>query len=241
MLGNLVKHEIQSAGRLMSVVYGVIGLAALLALGIYWLLRPKTVCIFGVIIYVITMIVMFVTSYIYMCFRFYQTMYTAQGYLTHTLPVRTSQILNVKILVSFGYMLLTVAVCALSATIVGAVITGEGPGAAISVLQAALQEMAQEFGMGAQIVCAFLLATAVLSFLSSLLMCFAGCSIGQLFHRSKGAYGIGAIIVLYYLTQIIMTIVVAVTFLFTHTHDLMFQARWFMCVSISMMLLINIT
>ena len=41
----------------------------------------------AMVFYVLGVFALFVVSYVYMCVHFYKTMYSDQGYLTHTLPV----------------------------------------------------------------------------------------------------------------------------------------------------------
>lgn len=215
MLGKLVKQEIKSQSRAMLGIYGILaGMTLLISILVF--LRSiigndvlKFIYpIFGVI-YIMTLVVCFVAGFIYLCVHFYQTMYTGQGYLTHTLPVHTIQILNTKILVSVVYFFLTGACCVLSIFAV-ACSTGTA-GYAAAELVRGIQTAAQELGISGIAFGIFLVAVLFFGCLDALLLFFAGSSIGQLFGRSKGACGIAAGIGLYYVTQILSVILVAVT------------------------------
>ena len=130
-------------------------------------------------------------------------MYSEQGYLTHTLPVKTTHILHVKIVVSFAYLFLTAVLCLLSFCSIGIVIDGTSIGQIMDVIKIAVADA---------VFLLFFAVMAVFGCLNALLLFFAGSSIGQLFHRSKGACGIAAGIGLYYMSQIVSLIAVAVGF-----------------------------
>ena len=221
MLKTLVKHEVKSTGRVMCAVYAIFAVATVLA------------CIFGflgrhtgdngissgfwsvpLIFYAVTLMILMVASLIYLCWRFYYTMYSAQGYLTHTLPVKTSWILNCKILVSACFFLIACVACTVSMAITGAVVTGEGIGVIIDVIKLTVSEGAKTFHMHQVLFVIFVAAIMCLAILNYLLMFFAGSSIGQLSKRSKGAAGIAAGIGLYYASQIITIIFIVVGYVF---------------------------
>ncbi len=169
MLVKLFKQEMKAKGRVMLLIYEVLAAVTLLIVmvGIYnqHVQSRMSHIIYAVsgAVYLITIPVLVIIAFIYLCVSFYQSMYTAQGYLTHTLPVKTTSILNIKIAASLAHMMLTAAVVF----------------------------------VGSAVVMMFL------GCLDALLLFFAGSSIGQLFHRSKGAWGIAAGISLYYMSQII--------------------------------------
>ena len=72
-----------------------------------------------------------------------------------------------------------------------------------------MQSIYEGTGIPGQIFAAFVVVIALIGWLDALLLFFAGSSIGQLFHRSKGAWGIAASIGLYYVSQIVTLIVIA--------------------------------
>lgn len=55
----------------------------------------------AMVFYVLGVFALFVVSYVYMCVHFYKTMYSDQGYLTHTLPVGQMSIFYIKIRYEF--------------------------------------------------------------------------------------------------------------------------------------------
>lgn len=68
--------------------------------------------IIGIVIFAIGIIVMPVLSLVMILVRFYKHFFTDEGYLTFTLPVKKSQLLNSKILMSAIFNLATVVVLA---------------------------------------------------------------------------------------------------------------------------------
>lgn len=214
MLGKLWKQELKTQGKPVSVMYGVLAAATIFTIVMYFICRFAGEKPFGTVfvavcgIYGLTIIVTFVVNFIYLCFHFYQSMYSAQGYLTHTLPVKSTQILHVKIAVSFGYLFLTGICCVVSFLVIGLAVEGIGIGALAGVIGKAIRDTSEELGIPGGLFVLFFLLLFIFGFLNSLLLFFAGSSIGQLSHRSKGAYGIAASIGLYYASQIVSMIVI---------------------------------
>lgn len=80
------------------------------------LVYPLT--IIGLILVIISFVVFSVLSVIFVYVRFYKNFFTDEGYLTFTLPVKRSQLLNAKLIMSVGTMLLTGVVCMINALII---------------------------------------------------------------------------------------------------------------------------
>ena len=69
-----------------------------------------------------------VAMFVLLVVRFYRTLFTDQGYLTLTLPVRSSQLILAKFLVAYGIMLVFVFVAlGLGWGVVSSGISGSGP------------------------------------------------------------------------------------------------------------------
>lgn len=217
MLKKLFRQEMKVQGKAIAGVYGVM-LSATALMAVLALIGQHfpnkvigAVCIVGGMLYVLTMVVVFVATFIYLCSHFYKSMYSAQGYLTHTLPAKASQILNVKIAVSWAYLCLTGVMELISVLAVGMIKSGIGAAAFFQQILQLFQSMADEMGVSGLLLAMVLFFLFVFGFLASLLLFFAGSSIGQLFNRSKAACGIAASVALYYLSQIASVIVAAVS------------------------------
>lgn len=70
--------------------------------------------VMGILVYVIALVGTVFGMMIYLAVHFYKTMYSDEGYLTHTLPVTPLQLLNSKLLVSGLWYLITSIVIILS-------------------------------------------------------------------------------------------------------------------------------
>lgn len=219
MLGKLFRYEAKTQGKVIAGMYGALTAATVLIIFVCCLSKAIHARVFGSIfmiscaLYAMTVLVVVIVNFIYLCFRFYQSMYSGQGYLTHTLPVKTTYILHVKIAVSFGYLFLTAILCLVSFFMIGMVMEGISVVQIIDVIKTAVAQTSAQLHVPGAVFVLFFVVMAVLGCLNALLLFFAGSSIGQLFHRSKGAWGIAAGIGLYYMSQIVSLIAVAVGFL----------------------------
>lgn len=67
--------------------------------------------IFALVIIILSIAVFSVLSLILILVRFYKNFFTDEGYLTFTLPVRRSQLLNSKLIMSTSSMIITFIIC----------------------------------------------------------------------------------------------------------------------------------
>lgn len=76
------------------------------------IVQPFT--IIGLVLVIISFVVFAILSIILVYTRFYKNFFTDEGYLTFTLPVKRTQLLNSKLLMSVGTIFITSAVCVLN-------------------------------------------------------------------------------------------------------------------------------
>lgn len=119
MLGKLFKYEFKNTYKLMFIIYGVMAFVTILGcIAMYGDSDPagtenqlqEIFFTAAMVFYVLGVFALFVVSYVYMCVHFYKTMYSDQGYLTHTLPVGQMSIFNVKLLVSLCWLMLSLII-----------------------------------------------------------------------------------------------------------------------------------
>ena len=226
MLGKLFKYEFKNTAKVMLAIYGVLVFTTLLVSigssmkamqGVNLTDVPPVVELFfaaSVLMYVLSIFALFTVSYVYLCIHFYKTMYSDQGYLTHTLPVKPVTLFNVKLVTSLVWMILTAVLFALSifAFLIGAsrgeIFSSEVAGRMAEIIK---YEFVPIFGMTFGQFLLFIILSFIISCLSYLLMIFASISIGQLFtgHKIAGSFATG--IVIYMVQQVIATIVILVT------------------------------
>lgn len=126
MLGKLIKHESKSTYKVfcgLLLVVLVITILSMLSLKApMWtnmfagrevnrMTSLDALAIIMLITYIFTLIGIVWAFFIYSGVHFYRTMYTEQGYLTHTLPVSSHQIFISKIIVnSLWYLVVNIAI-----------------------------------------------------------------------------------------------------------------------------------
>ena len=114
MLGKMIKHELQETGKILIplnlIVLGIMLLnAVFLGLDLFQKGYLKMIPTFSLMLYVLGLFALFVLTAVYLTMRFYKTMYSNQGYLTHTLPLSTTAILNTKILTAVLWLVIAFA------------------------------------------------------------------------------------------------------------------------------------
>ncbi len=142
-------------------------------------------------------------SYVVSVVRFYKNMYSAEGYLTFTLPVTNAQHIFVKLLASFVCEVICIA------TVVAAVaiaLSGEPLAVLIRGLGNALSDFFYLYGTANSI--AFIVETVVLlviSAVSGTLLYYACITVGQMAKKNRILMAFGAYFVYYVATQMLST------------------------------------
>lgn len=216
MLGKLMKHEWKSTYRIgLLMVLLTIGITffgwlafrapmwsavsgenleyenvALIGTGLLDVLS-----IFTLLLYVILLVVIVVGTVVYFAVHFYRTMYTDEGYLTHTLPATKHQLLVSKILVSgiWEIIILAMTYLSLAALVLSAVMTVmpdgytlkeflEQIGNGFGMLRELLEE---EFGLNFLVYKIMLLVVTLIGPFVSMTTIFGAISMGQLFTKHR--------------------------------------------------------
>lgn len=113
MLGKLFKYEVKCTWKIIAITNTIILiLSAFATIGAS--LRSDNDDIYSILTTLLATFSVFlpimgagIFIYIFLCKRFYDTMFSAQGYLTLTLPVDKVRILNCKLLVAFMWQFVT--------------------------------------------------------------------------------------------------------------------------------------
>lgn len=218
MVTKLIKYDFKSYLRiLLPVQLILIGIAALNRIvqffepsgptfgsfdssGIY-----TTVFVSSIALYVISVIIVLLMTLIISIVRFYQGMYTNEGYLNHTLPVTSSQHIWAKLLTSliftFGslfaifisFMVITagdmnIEIFKAFFYLAGKFFSAHGGHAALFVIEAAV--------------------LLILTFSFVYLKLYFCVSVGQLAKKKKILLAFGVYFAIYFINQIIYTIVI---------------------------------
>ena len=203
MVLKLIKHEWKYLGRYLLLVW----LATLLMIISQRFLSElvnshnDVASLIGsaaVMLMVFSVMAMFLVTFFAVLIRFYKSMFSGEGYLTFTLPVKTWQIIFSKLLV--GILVMMVPVIVLIALIVSYIPNMEMLPVVFARIFEFLQEM--EIPMYAVVLytLAMMLAPAV-----QILEFYTAMSLGQLANRNKVIFSIIAYIAIYSVKQVIGT------------------------------------
>lgn len=221
MLGKLIKYEWKATVKLMLVTYGALALATIMgSLSLYQLnyadeqgMQTFAVWIVLLCVYFFAVVGIYVGDFIYLCAHYHKTMYSAQGYLTHTLPVSSAAVFGAKTLTAYIWMLISSFVSMLSVLIVLQVSTRGAFGRAVSIDNWELisRHINEDTGLSAGVFLFSVIINLLLSLLIILLHIYASMAIGQLFNTRRAAFSILAAFCLYMLQEALGLILLAVS------------------------------
>lgn len=153
--------------------------------------------------YILYLVAFYILTYVFLVADFYKTMVGEPGYLTHTLPVKTSTLLNSKVLISIVWQFVMSVLIFLSFVLFAA---GHMTSPVWESITAFMPDFERELGMSFQQFIGFIFVCMVVGAIGSPLMFYVSIALGHLFgkHRIMGAIlsylGISSV------TQIIATI-----------------------------------
>ncbi len=218
MLGKLFKHEFKETGKLLIplnlviICYTVIG-AIMLGSRLFDDDHFALLAASSLILYILSIFAIFIVTFIFFTVRFYKTMYSSQGYLTHTLPVSTGSIIHTKVLVSVFWVVVTMAVTMFSvfAMVAVTIRTHLSYDSFNSFFMEFFMEFNEEFGMSFGSFLLPIMLLIIVGCFEGMLTVYASLSIGQLFNQ----YRILAAIVTYVIIHIAVNIMGTVTMFIT--------------------------
>ena len=217
MLGKLFKYEFKNTAKVMLTIYGV--LLAVTALGMLVFsfdpirngesIAASIILVSYILLYVLSILALYIVTYVYLTIHFHKTMYSVQGYLTHTLPVKPLTTFHVKLATALVWMITCTLLMILS--IVGFISAIRGPEfwhdlSSINI-DALNQELLSELGMPLSEFIFMIIFFLFVNALASLLIVYASSSIGQLFNQHKIVASVIAGIIFYFAQQIVALIV----------------------------------
>ena len=145
--------------------------------------------------------------------RFYKNMYTAEGYLTFTLPVTNSQHIFVKLLVS----LVCQAVCLVTVLAAASIaLAGETFLHVVGSLGAAIRMLGDQCGAGNLVVYGLEFGILLLlSVISNMLLYYACITIGQTAKKNRILMAVVTYFIYYAISQVIGTVFSMVVMVFS--------------------------
>ena len=211
MVKKLFKHEFFAFWRVMVIVYAILLTVAGAGRIIQFFETDSTtyaiVFRFSCTTYGISVAAALGFAFVLGIVRFYKNLFSAEGYLTHTLPVTPSQHIWVKAITAVSVQLVTILVVLLS----GCIITA---GDMLSeIWKSAMYLLDKVFGaIGFQgvVIGLELLVFLILVLFSNLMLYYTCISIGQLSKKNRILAAVGAYFVYYILSQVVSTILLVV-------------------------------
>ena len=208
MLGKLIKHEFAATWRIpvaLEILIIILGITASISISfiphiedsmgtsiIFFMLMG--ICYVGVIAANIVTIV-------YLVIRYYKNLYSPQGYLTFTLPVRTESIIITKVISGSVWMLLSYLSTFLALIIVGFGALGQTE-ITVSQFQEAMGELNSLFGIFGPRLLLSVLFTVIVSAIGGVLAMYFCVSVGQLWAKHKILGAVFTYIAVYIFNQI---------------------------------------
>lgn len=206
----------------MLSLFGIIAAMTVLAV-ITLCIRPDTGNMISaaiLILYILSLVAVYIVSVVYVCWHFYKTTYSNQGYLTHTLPVSPLALLHSKL---FAALLWMICITLLTAISFFSMISAASGGAIFSVTPEEWDMFLKSWDtfnlMPFPWFVVYMFLFAVIAILHFIMMFYAAASVGQLFSNNKLAFSVVSGVVFYFAEQII-SIIVMLTVYFGFFRDL---------------------
>ncbi len=166
----------------------------------------------GLALYIITLIAITCGVYIYIIVRFYKTMYSDEGYLTHTLPLNVHQLIISKGAAASLWIMISTLITTVSVVIL---ILSLIPASEYQNAQQDFRNLINSYNQASSVSIFWLVVLLVLSVIISSIYSFlffsASMSIGQLFTRHKVLGSILAYFGIYTVLQIVIFVVMLAT------------------------------
>ena len=161
-------------------------------------------------VYILGIVAAFIITIIYIMVRYYKTMYTTEGYLTFTLPVSTTSIINAKVINGFIWRLVNTSVTIFSVFIlISSVFFTEDID--WSEMGPAMEEFTRLTGVSfGYIVTVFVIMT-IMSCLTGVLVYYFCLTVGQLWQKHKVVGAILTYIVIYVVNQVLTMAIMLTT------------------------------
>ncbi len=220
MLRKLLRHEWKSVSKIMVAVnFGIILLtifgSLILSTDIFDNKDAFPLAMLLMIFYILSMMTFSTVTLVYVYVRFYKNLFTAEGYLMHTLPVTRSQLFHSKLIVGYFWIFLNSMLNLLSTYVLGFAAGFH------ATSREDMQDMFQDistgvlindytfadiFGFSPFLLLLVIILLLVTSCLCTLLMGYLSILLGQLMEKYRLAASIGFYMAIYLINQIVTSI-----------------------------------
>lgn len=209
MVGKMIKYDFMSFFRLLfpvqMIVIGIAALNRIIQIFERQTSTYNTVFVSSIVLLVIACVVALVMSYVIGIVRFYQGLYSSEGYLSHSLPVTSAQHIWSKLIVTMLFECGTILAIFIACNVAT---LGEVGVEAYKAAGYLVKEFFAEVHFNGVLYGLEWLLILLVAMASSTLMMYFCISIGQLVNRKKILLAFGVLFGLYMLGQILATILI---------------------------------
>lgn len=215
MLGKVFKHEMKSSSSLFIPLFlGFLAVTLLCKFSAECTntlkFSPKamsTITSVFIVLYSIYAVALVVMTAVFIVMHFYKNMISDQGYLTHTLPVKTSTLINGKLLSAILWQILSFVLLILSFLIFAA---GHFNFNDISVFWQDLGELIEDISkyINLPLFTVEITLCAIAGLFSGPLMMYASLALGHLFRKHRVLFAVVSYFAIYIAMQIISSAVI---------------------------------
>ena len=221
MVKKLYKHEFLAWLRIVPFIFGITLITAAFH-RVLQLFETDSVYygivnVSAIVLYFVSLVVCLATPVVFGIVRFYKNLFTGEGYLTFTLPVKTTTHLNVKVITTAVFSVAAFVVCFLSALIItaGDVFTELWKAFLYLWKMIPVEDSRHILGYAAEFCVLMLVAVFATILLYNACLC-----IGQLAKKNRILLAVGAYFIYYFITQVFGTIFVIVFTILESTNAL---------------------
>lgn len=218
MLGKLIKHEFKTTSKIILPLYLIIAVLTVFARitmqnmldngnSFGGSMGMEIFSALSIMAYILGLFAICVATFIYIVMRFYKNLFSNEGYLMHTLPVTSWQLLISKTICGFCWQLVQLLLVGFS---IFCILAGPEFFDAVSKFLDAYGGFASfiDYATGMSVGGFFCYAVIliIISVLSGILLPYASICIGQLWQKHKLAGSFLAYFVITFVMQIISSI-----------------------------------
>jgi len=208
MLGKIIKNEFKATYKIMLSVLAVLALLSVMGGFAVRSLsiasdNVSIIAILGTVLYFLSFVAVFIIVIVYIGQRYYKTMFSTQGYLTHTLPAKESTIFNGKLLVSYIWVLSVFVMIFLSLFLMGT-IASSGELFTYIIKEGwslFVEEFYQQFNFSVNIFLLEMALAMILGIAYLILWIFTSLTVGQLSDKHRVAASVFTGIGIYLVEQ----------------------------------------
>ncbi len=204
MLGKLLKYDFKAMARSLLPLY-----VLTIAFGLFnrfteFLANKfsffKVIDGMVLVAFVILLFGCFIYTFIVSIQRFYNNLIKDEGYLTHTLPVKKSTIINSKLISSMIFLFISILV-----VIIALLVRIYTPGMLEPVFDS-FKTFINNAGYNGALLLLYIIIMMIISYASNLLMFYLSICLGQMENERKGLYSVVFGIAVYTVSQVVSSV-----------------------------------